>query len=103
MNTLIQATEIWVPDAEGSLLEFGDGLYASAVEFGAISRSMCFGRAEGLPGRVWDEARPILLTDLQGGHFRRAAAAEISFTTSRLNPAITECSVVFVGHRQNPS
>ncbi len=75
MNTLIQATEIWVPDAEGTLLEFGDGLYADAVEFGAISRSMCFGRAEGLPGRVWDEARPILLTDLQTAHFRRAAAA----------------------------
>ncbi len=75
MHTLIQAAEIWVPDAEGSLLEFGDGLYTSAVEFGAISRNMCFGRAEGLPGRVWDEARPILLTDLQSGHFRRAAAA----------------------------
>ena len=36
---------------------------------------MCFGRAEGLPGLVWDEARPILLPDLQSGHFRRAAAA----------------------------
>jgi len=75
MKNLIQAAEIWVPDVEGQLLEFGGGLYGSAVEFGAVSRSMCFGRGEGLPGRVWDQARPILLKDLQTGHFRRAAAA----------------------------
>jgi hypothetical protein len=72
---LIQAAELWLPDAEGQLLEFGGGLYGDAVEFGLVSRSMCFGRGEGLPGRVWDEARPILLKDLQGGYFRRAAAA----------------------------
>lgn len=76
MKTLIQAVEIWVPDADGYLLEFGGGLYDSAVEFGAISRSMCFGRGEGLPGRVWDQRQPVLLTDLQSGYFRRAAAAK---------------------------
>lgn len=75
MNRLIQAAEIWLPDADGTLLEFGDGLYDQAVEFGAVSRQMCFGRAEGLPGCAWDEAHPILLTDLQGGYFRRAEAA----------------------------
>ncbi len=76
MNSLIQAAEIWLPDSESTLLEFGAGLYDKAVDFGVISRSMCFGRAEGLPGRAWDEAHPILLTDLQGGYFRRAAAAK---------------------------
>lgn len=76
MTPLIRAAEIWLPDAEGTLLEFGAGLYPGAPEFGAISRGMCFGRAEGLPGRAWDEARPLLLTDLQSGHFRRAAAAQ---------------------------
>ncbi len=66
---------MWVPDADGYLLVLSGGLYGSAAEFGAISRSMCFGRGEGLPGRVWEEGRPILLKDLQGGYFVRAAAA----------------------------
>jgi hypothetical protein len=75
MKTLIQVAEVWVPDADGTLLEFGGGLYGNAPEFGAVSRQMCFGRGEGLPGRAWDEQRPILLKDLQGGYFQRAAAA----------------------------
>lgn len=75
MKTLIQVAEVWVPDADGHLLVLSGGLYGRAAEFGAISRSMCFGRGEGLPGRVWEEGRPILLKDLQGGYFVRAAAA----------------------------
>lgn len=81
MTTFIRAAEIWVPDAEGHLLEFGSGLYGHAPVFGALSRSMCFGRGEGLPGRVWDEARPVVLQDLQGGHFQRAAAARAAGLT----------------------
>lgn len=76
MKTFIRVAEVWVPDADGHLLEFGGGLYGSATTFGAISRQMCFGRGEGLPGRVWEEGRPILLKDLQGAGFRRAAAAK---------------------------
>jgi hypothetical protein len=76
MKTFIRVAEIWVPDADASLLEFGAGLYGNAPAFGAVSRSMCFGRGEGLPGQVWEEARPIILKDLQGGHFQRAGAAK---------------------------
>jgi len=76
MKTFIRVAEIWVPDSDKSLLEFGAGLYANAVEFGAASRSMCFGRGEGLPGRVWDEGHPVVLQQLQGGYFQRAAAAK---------------------------
>lgn len=75
MNTFIRVAEIWVPDAEGHLLEFGGGVYDNAPDFGAASRAMCFGRGEGLPGRVWEAGRPILLKDLQGGYFQRSAAA----------------------------
>ena len=75
MNNLIQAAEIWVPDADGYLLEFGDGAYGAAIEFDTTSRALCFGRGEGLPGRVWDEQRPILLEHLDHGNFRRAKAA----------------------------
>ena len=78
MKTFIRVIEVWVPDAERHLLEFGAGLYGSAKSFGALSRSMCFGRGEGLPGRAWDSGRPIILKQLEGSYFRRgwAAAAE---------------------------
>ena len=82
MNGLIQAIELWLPDAEASLLEFGAGLYGGAGEMQTVSRTMCFGRAEGLPGLAWDEGRPVLLSDLQTGLFRRAAAARRAGLTS---------------------
>ncbi len=81
MTTFIRAAEVWVPDAEGQLLEFGSGLYGQAPVFGTLSKTMCFGRGEGLPGRAWDEGRPIVLQDLQGGHFQRAAAARAAGLT----------------------
>ncbi len=81
MTTFIRVAELWVPDAEGYLLEFGGGLYGNAPEFGALSRSMCFGRGEGLPGRVWEEGAPLVLKDLQGGFFQRAAAAKAAGLT----------------------
>ncbi len=78
MNTFIRVIETWVPDATGTLLEFGGGLYGSAHRFGAISKTMCFGRGEGLPGQAWERGRPIVLKQLTGSYFRRgpAAAAE---------------------------
>lgn len=81
MKTFIQVVEVWVPDADGYLLELDGGLYGTAVEFGALSRRMCFGRGEGLPGRVWDAGHPILLKHLQGGYFQRAAAAKAAQLT----------------------
>jgi hypothetical protein len=81
MKTFIRVAEVWVPDSDGYLLELGGALYANAPEFGAISRSMCFGRGEGLPGRVWEEGAPIVLKDLQGGYFQRAAAAKAAELT----------------------
>jgi hypothetical protein len=75
-KTLIRATEIWLPSDDGLLLEFGGGLFAGAAHFAAISRAMCFGRAEGLPGQAWDEGRPVLLKQFEGSNFRRTAAAQ---------------------------
>ena len=69
-KTFIRVVEVWVPDAEQSLLEFGGGLYGSAARFGMASRSMCFGRGEGLPGRAWDEDRPQLLASRREGSGR---------------------------------
>lgn len=81
MTTLIKAAELWIPDAEGQLLELTGGLYGAAAAFGFLSRGMCFGRGEGLPGMAWEERRPILLKDLQSGPFRRAEAARAAGLT----------------------
>jgi hypothetical protein len=75
MKTFIRVVEVWVPDADASLFEFGGGLYGSAARFGMASRSMCFGRGEGLPGRCWDEGRPIVLDKLDPSTFRRTEQA----------------------------
>ncbi|BDT70367.1 hypothetical protein os1_45600 [Comamonadaceae bacterium OS-1] len=75
-STFIQAVELWAPSADGYLLEFQSGIFgAPAWGFANLTRSMCFGRGEGLPGRAWEEGRPILLSQLQGSLFRRSAAA----------------------------
>jgi hypothetical protein len=76
ISTFIKAAEIWVLSDDGQLLEFGTGTFGPARRFAAISKAMCFGRGEGLPGRAWDEGRPILLNNLEDPYFRRATAAQ---------------------------
>src|SRR5260221_7893246 len=75
MKTFVRVVELWTPDASGSLLEFGGGLYPDAPRFGAASRTMCFGRGEGLPGRAWEAGRPIVLKQFEGSYFRRTRLA----------------------------
>lgn len=71
----IRAAEFWLPDTNGTLLEFGGGFYGDAKRLQASSEHLCFGRGEGLPGQAWDSGHPVMLTDLQVPLFRRAAAA----------------------------
>ena len=75
MNTFIRAVEYWVPGNDRGTLEFGGGLYGTATRFAAISRELCFGRGEGLPGQAWEAGHPIVLTRFEGSYFRRIAAA----------------------------
>ena len=81
MKTFIRVVEMWVPNAQRGLLEFGGGLYRNAPRFGSISRSMCFGRGEGLPGRAWESGRPIVLKQFAESTFRRTHAAAIDGLT----------------------
>lgn len=76
MDTFIRMAEVWVPSEDGLLLESAGGLYEAAPAFGLMSRGLCFGRSEGLPGRAWSERRPLLLSPLAGSYFRRIEAAE---------------------------
>ena len=81
MKTFIRVIEYWVPTEDGSLLEFGGGLFGEATRFAAISNNLCFGRGEGLPGRAWDTGHPIVLKELESSYFRRGAAAKAAGLT----------------------
>ncbi len=75
-KTFIRIVEYWVPNANGSLLEFGGGLFGKAASFAAITRRLCFGRGEGLPGQAWDRGQPVMLRQFSGSYFQRIAAAD---------------------------
>lgn len=81
MKSFIRAAEIWLPAQDHTLLEFGAGLFGDALSFGALSRSMCFGRAEGLPGEAWEQGHPVLLKQFDESNFRRAGAAHMAGLT----------------------
>jgi hypothetical protein len=74
-KTFIRLVEYWVPGTNG-LLEFGGGLFGKAASFAAITRRLCFGRGEGLPGQAWDQGQPVMLKQFQGSYFQRIAAAD---------------------------
>lgn len=102
--TFIKAAEVWIPSADGTLLEFGCGGFGPARSFATISRSMCFGRGEGLPGRAWEEGRPVLLRQFEGSIFQRTAAARTAGMDCAialplyLHDRLTSVLVVFCGH-----
>ncbi|MDB5799788.1 MAG: hypothetical protein JWL63_727 [Rhodocyclales bacterium] len=75
MKTFIQATEIWAPARDRSVLEFHAGLFGPHHAFRAATQKMCFGYDEGLPGKAWASRHPIILNDLQNPLFRRRDAA----------------------------
>ena len=74
-SSFIKATEVWLPNDDGTLLDFAGGLYGPQSRMARISADMCFGRGEGLPGRAWDDGNPVVLHELSGSYFRRAEAA----------------------------
>lgn len=78
MKSFIRAAEIWMPAPGRSLLEFGAGAFGDVPEFGAVTRSMFFGRAEGLPGEAWEQGNPILLKQFEGSNFLRTSAAQVA-------------------------
>ncbi|MDD2810194.1 hypothetical protein [Rhodoferax sp.] len=106
-KTFIRAVEYWLPDATGSLLEFGGGFYGDAKRLQASSETLCFGRGEGLPGEAWESGHPVMLTNLQVSLFRRAAAALAHGLTSAValpsfkGEQLSAVTVLFCGDDQD--
>jgi hypothetical protein len=103
ITTFIRVVEVWVPDADGSLLELGGAWYGQATRFGALSRNMVFGRGEGLPGQAWEAGRPIVLKQFEGSAFRRTQAAHADGLTCGIalpvfaGPALKAVVLIFCG------
>lgn len=103
MNAFIRVIEYWVPTADKSLLEFGGAMFGNANRFAAATRSLCFGKGEGLPGQAWEQGRPIVLRQLGDSYFRRAKAAEADGLTCGIalplykGTALTAVVVIFCG------
>lgn len=73
--SFIRAVELWTPDADRTLLECSGGVYGGATRLAASAQGLCFGRGEGLPGQAWEQARPLLLAELERPVFRRGKQA----------------------------
>ena len=84
IKTFIKAVEYWVPGNDRLHLEYGGGLYGQATRFAVLSRKLCFGRGEGLPGKAWEQGHPLLLKQFEGSYFQRTAAAHAEGLTGAL-------------------
>ncbi len=80
VKTFIEVTEVWVP--EGEKLVLAEGNYGALDGFEEASRRESFARDEGLPGKAWAEARPVVLKQFDGSYFKRTEAAKAAGLTS---------------------
>jgi hypothetical protein len=78
--TFLQVAEVWA--LEGDRLVLYSGNYGDRAEFAASSERESFARGEGLPGRAWAEARPLVIKNLEGSYFKRSEAAKAAGLTS---------------------
>ena len=79
-RTFIQVTEVWVPQ-DGKLV-LASGNYGDLDAFKAASGKESFAKGEGLPGKAWADARPVVLKGFENSYFKRAEAAKEAGLTS---------------------
>jgi hypothetical protein len=80
VKPFIQVTEVWAP--EDGVLKFQGGDYGGLTAFEEASRKVAFAKGEGLPGKAWAEARPVVLKGFDGSYFQRTEAAQAAGLTS---------------------
>ncbi len=75
-SPIARAFEIWLPDDQGRLY-LKQSVYTRGLEtFAKLSRATSFAPGEGLPGRVFQSAQPVVFGNIQVGPFLRHRAAE---------------------------
>ena len=65
-NTFVRVAEVWIPK-DGRLVH-AEGDYAHSQEFAEASVAESFAKGEGLPGKVWESEKPILLKEINGSY-----------------------------------
>jgi hypothetical protein len=80
LRTFIEVAEVWVP--QGDRLVPRAGSYGALNDVAAASGQVGLAHGDGLPGKVWAEARPVVLTCFEGSCFRRIEAAKVAGLTS---------------------
>lgn len=79
-RTFIEVSEVWVPKDDRLILAAGN--YGELDEFASISEQESFAPGEGLPGKAWSEARPVVLKEFDGSYFKRTEAAKAAGLTA---------------------
>ncbi|SEM89602.1 GAF domain-containing protein [Palleronia pelagia] len=79
-KTFVEVAEIWVP--ENDRLVLSGGVYGRHDAFAEASHFESFTKGEGLPGKAWAEARPVVLKQFDGSYFKRTEAAKAVGLTS---------------------
>lgn len=95
----VGAIEVWANDpAKSSAMELDDGYYGNAEFFERNSKTIQFGRGQGLPGEVWERDLPVILKDPYGSHrfLRKAEALKLGRTTAFGLPCHTDRTQSFV-------
>lgn len=79
-RTFVEVAEVWVP--HGDTLVWAGGDYGDLSAFKAASGKETFAKGEGLPGKSWAEARPVILKQFEGSYFKRTEAAHAAGLTA---------------------
>ncbi|MGB0658855.1 MAG: GAF domain-containing protein [Mangrovicoccus sp.] len=82
--TFVRVAEVWTPNKDGTALNLASGLYGDLADFAAASAPESFAYGEGLPGKAWAEARPVILKGFRGSYFKRTEAAEAAGLTAAI-------------------
>ncbi|MBI2472395.1 MAG: response regulator [Planctomycetes bacterium] len=73
------AGELWLIDTDTGVLKLKDAWHVSSAdiaEFEAVSRTFTFSKGMGLPGRVWENGKPLWIADVvTDSNFPRAGIA----------------------------
>jgi len=75
VKSFVKAVEVWVPGAQHLTLDLASSHYGDLIDFQKASVIMQFVYDDGLPGKTWSGAKPIILNDLQNSYFQRGDAA----------------------------
>jgi len=95
MQQFIRVVEIWAPSNTGRELVLKDGNYGSLAEFGKISSKEKYAMGEGLPGKAWELASPLVLKSFENSYFLRTEIAhKVGLTSAVAVP-------IFQGDRLN--